>query len=381
MIKFHEQISKSFFGSNAKITDILIIGSVIGVISGLGPLYEAQPVLFFVPFAWFLYVLTKTYTFVKSPRKNDWAFILGIAYSFRRKLVLDFITKKTVELSLICAIAALVFFGMRSICYHDIAVKETISSFEIMSGEIVCSLVSVWLLIKAKIIRPSKKDPPSRSLFSFSQKNLFSFFSAAMSSKFSRFSIPFLSNEQKIILRRQFLYILRTSPLSTAAFMLIAVVFYVTVIIFTPSSQTLFLCFLGCIPPTIVLLEMTTAMSNSAEKAASCPYYSFKPHNVFFVNILLCILVFAFFPLALLVKTVLLGHLFAALPLLRVGAAFASGFTVCLSFALRWNKSDWDGSSSALFGLACFCCILGISIPYFGILFPLAASLLIFVLK
>jgi hypothetical protein len=381
MTQENAQISKSLFGPTAKATDILFIGSIIGSISGIGPLYEAQPILFFVPFAWFLYVLTKMYSFVKNPRKNDWPFILGILYTDRRNMALHFVRRKTIELFLICSIATIGFLCVRSLAYHDFAIKETIASFEIMFGEILCSMGLFWILVQAKIIRPSKKDHQSQSLFIFPDKSFLSATRATLSLRFSNFSFPFLSHEQKIILRRQLLYVIRTAPINTALFIIIAFIFYAIILVFAPATQSIFLGMACCIPPTIVLMEITTAMSDSAEKIALCPYYFFNPRDIYSVNLLLCAMVFALFLLGLCIKIVFFGHLFDLISLLRLVSSFASCLALCLCIALRWNKSEWDGTSAALFGAVCLCCILGIAIPYFGIVFPVAACFLVLALK
>ena len=370
---------RSLFGPAAAPRDCLVIGAVMGVVSGLGPLYESQPLLFFMPVAWLLYVLARMYSFIREPRKSDWAFCLGLSYENRRDLSLGFLRLKSVELGIVCAVAALAFLATRGVLYRDAAWGETGASAAIMFGEIVALFGALFLSVKLRLVRPSKNDLGMvRRLFSCVPA-LLRRTAGAPARRFS-LSLPLLSYDQNIILRRQVLYCYRVSPFNALFFTVGGLVAYGMSLCLTPAHEVVFLCLASCVPPVVVLFALSPAMSDSAQKLWRCPYYFFPARDLFIVNALIASAVVAPYLIALFGKIVFFTHDWSLLTLLRLAAAGSAALSIILAFALRYGEEEWEGKTTALVGIVLVCAMLGVCIPYTGILFPLVAAALVLVL-
>jgi hypothetical protein len=156
---------------------------------------------------------------------------------------------------------------------------------------------------------------------------------------------------------------------------------YGLILVFTPGYQVLFLSLFSCAPPVIILMELTTIMSESAQKLGQCPYYSFPVSSVFKANCLLSFAIVALFPFALFTKIIFVSHDISFLTLLRLAAVAAADISLILFFGVRFGIDAWDGKTTALLCMVILCCLLGISIPYAGILFPIGAAILVFLLR
>lgn len=355
-----------------------MIGGVIGVCSALGPMYETQPLLFFIPLAWCMYVFGRIYSFNRAPRKNDWAFIVGLSYEKRHTLSLGFLGRKSIELGMVCAVAAPAFLAIRAILFRTFAWAETAESTAIMFGEIVILYGTLFLIFKLSFVRPMKNDVGMiRRLISIGtsrlQRN-----HVATPRRFS-FSLPLLSYDQNIFLRRQLLYLYRVSFFDTLFFILCGAVAYCLAFLFASSHQVLFLSLFSSVPPFIILFKLTSVMSESAQNLDRCPFYSFPRSSVFIVNSVFASAVVVPFQTALFCKVIFFTHSISLLTVMYLASASVSSVSILLVFAFRFGLKTWNGTIVAAVGIVMVCCVLGSAIPYAGILFPMFAAIFVVV--
>jgi hypothetical protein len=366
--------SKILLGSPAKLKDILLVGSVMGGIGAAGPLYEMQPILFFLPFAWFLFVCTKVYNLLQNPRSGDLAFVLGMHYTHRMRLCTNFVKRKNAELAAIAVVCIVAFLAVRLILYKSFVLKEALITAEIMAAEIAVLWGILHLLVAIPLIRPSAKNIGSTTILSLRP----TFIAQRFSKLILTFqNIPFMSKSQGIIIKRQLLYLIRFDLVSVVFFNITALIVSALIFALAKPSQGLLLGLFCLVPPVILLLEVTACMSESAKFAGISTHYDFKDQDIFTVNTVIAFLFSLPYVSMYLVKTLLVSPVFSLENNIRVWATILSFVLVCITMAYRWQLPDWTNVSASCLGFALLCGLVGISVPLYGFLFPLLGIVLV----
>lgn len=348
---------------------------ISGLFFGLLPtlsIYVEPFLYFFVP-GWFIFIISQAFPLLMTPRKETFAFVLGVPFIARRQAVLRFIN--TMQTRLFCLISA-------AICAYGVThlnLDARVWAYKV-AGFGAALLVPAALLylavlgaIVSGILRPSKKDPR--------QAGLFHLRGMAVKQAVSRFNLRtakaiegLLPGPAGIILKRQILYLLRYDVFTFIICWAIAVpaTALIGVLVADKESAVISISLFALL---CLLLFITTAcLGDSDEKLYWCTYYSFKGTTVLWANLVLAMgfcapfLILGFILLAWRAHGSYLQIVFDA------GAFLLAVTSFCLSIAQLWSSGSQSRAAIATTGIALLCGLLGVMIPWYGILFPLAAT-------
>lgn len=366
--------SRILLGSPAKVKDILLVGGVMGGIGAVGPLYEGEPVLFFLPVAWFLFVCTKVYGLLKNPRSGDLAFVLGLHYSQRTSLSKEFVKRKNAELAGITAVCMIAFLAVRFIAYKTFVFTEALTCLEIMAVEIVVLFGLLYLLVAIPLIRPSAKNSSTTGFFSFKPTLITQKLSSCI---LNIQRVLFLSKSETIVFKRQLLYLIRFDLTSFVFFNAVALGVAALVFSVAKPSQSLLLGLFCLIPPVILLLESTACMSESSKYCRAGTHYNFKESDIFIVNSILAAALSLPYLLMFLIKVLIVSPVYSVENILRIVSTVLSVLLLCQTIAFRWREPDWTNVSASSLGFTLLCGLIGISVPLYGFIFPLFGIVLV----
>jgi hypothetical protein len=348
---------------------------ISGLFFGLLPtlsIYVEPFLYFFVP-GWFIFIISQVFPLLMTPRKETFAFVLGVPFIARRQAVLRFINAMQGRLFLfICA--AVCAYGVTHLNLDANAWVLKVAGF---SAALLVPAALLYLAILGAIVsgilRPSKKDPR--------QAGLFHLRGMAVKQAVSRFNLQtakaiagLLPGPAGIILKRQILYVLRYDVYTFVISWSIAVP-ATALIAFLVADKGAAVISISLFALLSLLLFITTAcLGDSAEKLYECPYYSFKGMSVLWANLVLGM---GFCAPFLIVGFILLAwhaHGSYLRVALDAGSFLLAVASFCLSIAQLWSWGSRSRAAIATTGIALLCSLLGVMIPWYGILFPLAAT-------
>jgi hypothetical protein len=360
----------SLFGELPKSRAMFVFGLCFGLLPVLS-IYIEPFLYFFVP-GWFIFLISQAFPFLLTPRKETFAFVLGLPFIARRQAALRFFNAMQIRLFL-CICTAICVYGATHLNLDARAWAYKVAGFgAALLVPAALLYLAVLGTIVSGIIRPSKKDPR--------QAGLFHLRGAAIKRAVSRFTLRIaqaiaglLPGPAKILLKRQILYLLRHDVYTFVISWSIAgpATALIAVLVADKGSAVISVSLFALL--CLLLFLTTSCLGDSAEKLYGCPYYSFKGTAVLWANLLLA----SGFCAPFLILGIILMRLHAHGLYLRIaldgGVFLIAVASFCLSIAQLWSSGQKSRTIVATVALSVVCGLLGIMIPWYGILFPLAA--------
>ncbi len=370
-------LSARLIGPDAVLRDVIIIGGVAGAAAGIGPMFELQPLVFFLPAGWFLYSVARVFGLLVYPRRGVLPFVLGLPYGRRLALSTRFVVRKGAELAAVCGVSCAAFFLIRGIVYRSLAGGETLNMFAIMLGETVVFQGSLFTAVRFPLLRPTRRDEHPFLIrvhreFSFERRlGLFVIRLARLG------SLPF-SGESRIIALRLILYLLRNNLAGLVFFSTAALAVSLLIAAMLRDGGQGFASGLVILAASLAaVFEMTGTMCEAGFRIRLCPYYSFGNAKVIFVNFMFAIAVMSPFTLIYAVKMLFLEGPVHAATAFRLAAFALSCAATGVAVSLAWTSGAWTSLSVSGTVLALLCSLVGLAVPYFGPLLPLAACIVL----
>jgi hypothetical protein len=369
-------LSARLIGPDAVLRDVIIIGGITGAAAGIGPMFELQPLVFFLPAGWFLYSVARVFGLLVYPRRGTLPFVLGLPYGRRLALTIRFVERKGAELAAVCGVSCAAFFLTRGIVYRSLAGSETLNMLAIMLGEAVVFQGSLFVAVRFSLLRPIRRDEHrflirTHRNFSFERRlGLFVIRLARLG------SLPF-SNESRIIAQRLLLYLLRNNFAGLAFFSAAALVVSLLIAGMLRDGQGFASGLVILAASLAAVFEMTGTMCEAGLRIRLCPYYSFGNAGVLFVNFAFATAAMIPFALIYAVKMLFLEGPVHAAALFRLAAFALSCAATGLALSLAWTSGAWTSISVSGIALALLCSLVGLAVPYYGPILPLAACIVL----
>jgi hypothetical protein len=367
----------SLFGALPKPGAMFVFGLFFGLLPTLSIFVE--PFLYFFVPGWFIFIMSQAFPLLMTARRETFAFVLGLPFIARRQAALRFVNAMQVRLFIfigagICAYSA-AHWNSGSASIHKIA-----GFAAALLGQAALLYLAAQGAIVSGVLRPSKKDPR--------QAGLFHLRGAAIKRTMSRFNLriartiaKLLPGPAGILLKRQILYLLRHDAYTFVICWSIAIpaTAVIAVLVADKGAAVILISLFALL--CLLLFVTTACLGDSAEKLHGCPYYTFKGTAVLWANLVLAMGFCA--PFLILGFTLLAWH--AHGPYLRIaldaGAFLIAIVSFCLSIAQLWSWGQKSRTIAATVALSLVCGLLGIMIPWYGILFPLSALGVILLLE
>jgi hypothetical protein len=360
----------SIFGQLPRLSVMVMAGLVLGLLPKASEYVE--PFLYFFIPGWFIFVFSRVFGFLRNPRKEAFAFIIGLPYSMRRDAALRFINAMQKRLFVllgtsICSYGASHLHGGVFTMVH-----KTFGFEAILFGQAILLYLFLLSAVLLRVLHPSRNDPRQLILFNLrgsSAKQA----AARIILRIARTASQHFPGPAGIIIKRQVLYLLRHDLLTLAASWAIAFFATGTVafLVWRQSAAAICISFFALL---CLLLFITTAcLGDSAEKLYECPYYFFKKSTAFGANLILAAGLCAPFLILGLILPAAHAHESYLRMALDAGTFLLVVASFCLSIAQLWSFGPHSPTIAGTIALSIVCGLLGIMIPWYGVLFPLAA--------
>ena len=349
---------------------MFVFGLCFGLLPALS-IYVEPFLYFFVP-GWFIFIISQAFPLLMTPRRETFAFILGLPFVSRRQAALRFINAMQTRLFLfICA--AVCTYGVTHLNLDADAWVLKVAGFgAALLVPAALLYLAVLGAIVSGVVHPSKKDPR--------QAGLFHLRGAAIKRTMSRFNLRIARTVAKllpgpagILLKRQILYLLRHDVYTFIICWSIAVpaTALIAVLVADKGAAVISISLFALL--CLLLFVTTACLGDSAEKLHQCPYYSFKGTAVLGANLILAMGFCAPFLIMGFILLALHAHGSYLRIALDAGAFLLAVASFCLSIAQLWSWGSKSRTTAATVALSLVCGLLGIMIPWYGILFPLSA--------
>jgi hypothetical protein len=355
----------SLFGALPKPGAMVTFGIVLGILPKLSE-YVDPFLYFFIP-GFFIFLLSMVVPLLRSPRKETFAFILCLPPGARKQAAFRFVnTMQTRLIILVCG--AIVSYGASHWSADGPIISGKTASFAaVLLAQTVFLYLLILSAIVAGVLRPSKHDPRRAGLFHLRRDTIKRGLSRYILGIARTIAAP-LNGPAGVILRRQVLYLLRHDFLTFSLSWAIAVP-AITLVAFMVRNQGPAIISLSLFALLCLLLFITTScLGDSAEKLHACPYYFFSKTAVLRANLLLALGFCA--PFMILCLSLLARHAHESYLLIALdaGAFMLAGTSFCLSMAQLWSFGSRPAAGAVALTLVCG--LLGLAIPWYGILFP-----------
>jgi hypothetical protein len=371
-----KKLSASLLGPDATPRDVIAIGCAAGIVAGIGPLFEFEPLLPFLPVAWFLYSISRVHGFLVHPRRCTIAFVFGLFYTFRLRLATRFVARKTAELAAVCLASCTAFYAIRGIVYRDFAGSETLNLVVATTCETLVLMGSLLAALRSPLMKPARRD--ERPLLIRGRRN------ASLEKRLgflvirlSRAASTPFAGESRIIAQRVVLYLLRNNFAGQAFFWTAALVVSLLIAAMLRDGQGFASGLVILSASLAAVFEMTGTMCEAGFRIGLCPYYSFKSARVLSVNFAFAIAAMSPFALVYAVKMLFLESPVQAATLFRLAAFALSCAATGLGVSLAWTSGAWTSISVSGIALALLCSLVGLAVPYYGPILPLAACIVL----
>lgn len=377
--KISPTLYKSIFGLPISNIALIGIGAGLGLFNGIDPNNSIEPFLYFILPGWIFYTTLILRQLLSRTRENSWVFILGISYKTKMNYALKFSSNSFVQSALFLLSCSISLSISQFVFYHEI--KNAISCSLLFALELLVFYIFLLIATKLNLFKPPVHD--QNRFFLFPKK--LSFFTNARDLFIQELSIrisQFAKGLNGTLLYRFCLYFFRTHALSYLLFMIgFLSISSSFIFLFNPEHYR-YVSLLIFIGAAFVLYDSSPCISELVYNIKKCTYYprslmynnSSQKAFALFTSFPFCIIVgiMAFLAIA---EYNLLNFIIYLITVIFVFTSLA------LSFVTTWQEGKSLAFGNGITLLATFCGLLGLVIPYAGLVFALVPIFLIQLFK
>jgi hypothetical protein len=339
----HAGLARILLGERLGKVPLLVMGAVIGSIPNLDMGQRLDPLAMLPVPAWTLYVLTTLVPFLRLPRTENLAFVLGVPYRARTRIARQWVNRRFLELAAILAIASGLWLALRSLTHGFPGVIDTTSFVGMMAIEAVLGYGVSLLAVVIVGSVPSGRDkrPFALLLGSFVARHtgVAPLFAAVTHT----LSAPFRGS-CRLHVRRQLLYLLRFDPFSGVVLPAGACVLALLSAVAIGPPHLLAQLLVLTTAQVFACMQMSAALMASVRTLRTLPYYDRPDAGLHAANLVPAALWAA--PLLLLhAADTLIAHGTGIRELASIGILGLVQTGTALTFAAAWDHPAWHGFS------------------------------------